>query len=167
MDKNKDRRSFIKKAGAFIGLGVLTPAIGTVVTSCEKDEVQIIDPPPPSTYDINLNDYPALKTVGGDATFSLDLVDEDGNVYQKLNCVAKRAGEDEFWVLDSLCRHQGCDVILPDSPDGDLVCPCHNVSFDFETGVVTDKPISDAVPDLKKIKVFEFDKANNILKLLI
>lgn len=167
MEKNKDRRNFMKKAGAFIGLGVLAPTLGSVATSCERDEVQVIDPPEPTTYDINLNDYPALKTVGGDAAFSLDLVDEDGNVYQKLSIVAKRVSEDEFWVLDALCRHQGCDVILPDSPDGDLVCPCHNVYFDFETGEVTDSPISDHVPDLKQIKVFGFDKENNILKLLI
>lgn len=167
MEKNKDRRNFMKKAGTFLGLGILAPTIGTVATSCERDEVQVIDPPPPTTYDIDLNEYPALKTVGGDAAFSLDLIDENGEVYQKLSIVAKRASEDEFWVLDALCRHQGCDVILPDSPDGDLVCPCHNVDFSFETGEVTNKPISDPVPDLKKIKVFEFDKANNILKLLI
>lgn len=162
MDKNNNRRKFIKSAGAFIGIGVLTPTLGTVVSSCERDEVEVVEPAPPATYDINLNDYPALKTVGGDANASVTLNNGD-----ELGLVIKRASEDEFYVLDSLCRHQGCTVGLPDSPTGDLVCPCHSVKFSFKTGLVTDKPISDAVPDLKKIKVFEFDKANSILKLLI
>lgn len=160
MENNNKRRDFIKKTGAFIGLGILTPSIASVVTSCEKDEV--VSLPPPDTYDIDISKYPPLMTVGGMLSVSITL-----NNGSNKGLVIRRDSEDEFTVLDSLCRHQGCVVELPNEPTGDLLCPCHNVTFSFDTGEVKDKPISDAVPDLLPIKVFEFDKQNNILKLEI
>ncbi|MFP4369841.1 MAG: Rieske 2Fe-2S domain-containing protein [Candidatus Kapaibacterium sp.] len=153
----KERREFLKKGG-LLGLGIL--GVSAAFQGCAEDEV--VSLPPPNQYDVNLNNHPELLDTGGMA--QVNIVLENGS--QK-NISIKRDSDTEFTVLDSLCRHQNCIVNLPnDETGGDLICPCHEVLFSFETGAVTNKRISDPVPDLIELE-YDFNSNTNILKVTI
>lgn len=165
MEKN-NRRDFIKKTGTFIGLGLLGGTAGSFMTGCEQDEV--VPLPPPATYDIDITQYPALMSVGGATQVNIALKNEEGELTGDVKNVSiKRESESSFIAIDSLCRHQNCIVNLPTQPGGDLVCPCHNVKFSFEDGSITDVNGISGVPELLVVQIYEFDEANNLLKIII
>lgn len=48
----------------------------------------------------------------------------------------------EVVAFDARCPHQGCAV----APDGEqYVCPCHNSTFEFDTGEVTNGPATSGL----------------------
>jgi len=157
-ENNNERRDFLKKAGTVFTFGVFASSFASVITSCEKDEV--VPAPPIETVDVSLNPYPDLATPGKFAL--VKVTKKDGT---KLDVIVKRVDMSTFVVLDTLCRHQGCTVTLPDSADKDIICYCHNVTFDMNTGEVKVKPIADAVPALIKYKVIAYESATNLLKI--
>ena len=158
MEKNykNDRREFIKKAGAVFGIGVFGTSFATIINSCERDEVVKYEP---DTVDVDISQYPQLANIGGMAKVDVEL--DNGQIK---TIVIRRDSETEFTVLDALCRHQNCIVNLPDSPDGKILCPCHQVTFNFDTGKVIDNKGFE-VPPLVVITVSEFK--DNMLKLII
>lgn len=157
-ENNNKRREFLKKTGTVFTFGVFASSFASIINSCEQDEV--IPAPEPETVDVNLSPYPALATPGGFAL--VKVTKKDGT---KLDVIIKRIDMTTFVVLDTLCRHQGCTVTLPDSADKDIICYCHNVTFDMNSGAVKDKPITDAVPALLIYKVFAYDATANVLKI--
>jgi Rieske Fe-S protein len=48
-------------------------------------------------------------------------------------CLLVRTGEQTFVAFDQRCTHLSCAVI-PDPDKKQFHCPCHNGSFDLETG---------------------------------
>lgn len=48
-------------------------------------------------------------------------------------CLLVRTGEDRFLAFDQRCTHLACAVV-PEVDRGRFYCPCHNGSFDLETG---------------------------------
>ncbi len=160
MKDNNERRDFIKKASAVFTFGVFASSFGAVVNSCEKDEVQAA--PEPETIDIDLAPFPKLANPGGFAMVKITL-----KTGAKVDVIVNRLDQSSFSVLDSTCRHLGCQVTLPDTESSDIICYCHNVQFNLRTGAVTVKPIPDAVPGLTKYKVFAYDQAKNILQIVV
>lgn len=158
LENNNQRREFLKKTGTVFTFGVFASSFASIINSCEQDEV--IPAPAPETVDVNLSPYTALAAPGGFAL--VKVTKKDGT---KLDVIIKRIDTSTFVVLDTLCRHQGCTVTLPDSADKDIICYCHNVTFDMNSGAVKVKPIADAVPALLSYKVFAYEAASNILKI--
>jgi len=160
MNKDNERREFLKKAGAVFTFGMFASSFAAVINSCEQDEV--LPAPDPETYDIDLTPFPMLANPGGFTKTNITL--KNGS---KVNLIIHRIDINNFVVLESICRHMGCEVILPSSANEDILCPCHNVKYDLKTGNITVKPISDPVPNLIKFKVFAYDQAKNVLKVVI
>ncbi|MBX3276580.1 MAG: Rieske (2Fe-2S) protein [Acidobacteria bacterium] len=48
-------------------------------------------------------------------------------------CLLVRTAEDRFVAFDQRCTHLACAVV-PEVDKGRFFCPCHNGSFDLETG---------------------------------
>jgi len=157
-ENNNQRRDFIKKAGTVFTFGAFASSFASVINSCEQDE--IVPAPAPETVDVSLSPYSELANPGGFAL--VKVTKKDGT---KIDVIVKRIDMTTFVVLDTLCRHQGCTVTLPESANEDIICYCHNVTFDMNTGEVKVKPIADAVPALIKYKVFAYDATTNVLKI--
>jgi Rieske Fe-S protein len=54
-------------------------------------------------------------------------------------CIAVRTGEQTWVAFNQKCTHLACAVV-PDVPRGRFHCPCHNGSFDLQTGAPTAGP---------------------------
>ncbi len=48
-------------------------------------------------------------------------------------CLLVKTGKDNFVAFDQRCTHLSCAVV-PDPGKMRFFCPCHNGSFDLETG---------------------------------
>lgn len=48
-------------------------------------------------------------------------------------CLLVRTGEDRFVAFDQRCTHLSCAVV-PEVEKGRFFCPCHNGSFELESG---------------------------------
>lgn len=158
MNKNSDRRDFLKKAGTVFGVGIFAGAFGSVMTSCERDE--IVAAPDPETIDLDMSKYPQVSAVGSMAI--IEIQRQDGS---PLKLFLKRASEDHYIVLEALCRHQTGPLELPGTPGGSLRCIIHGATFNTDNGALINNPTSDTVPDLIKFRVFEFNKQTNILRI--
>jgi Rieske Fe-S protein len=159
---NNERREFIKKAGAVAAFGVFASSFASVINSCEQDQVK---PAPaikdPETVDVDIIKFPALQTNGGSVATTVEL--KSG---EKVSIYIHRIDDTNFSVLDPICKHAGCPVNLPSAPGADMICPCHDVHFSAVTGAVTNSPIG-AVNPMKTYKVFKYDAATNILKVIM
>lgn len=158
MENNNQRRDFLKKAGTVVGIGVFASAFGSVITSCERDE--IVPAPDPETIDLDMSKYPQLATVG-----AMDIIEIQRKDGSPLKLFLKRASIDHFIVLEALCRHQVGPLVLPSTPEGSLRCVLHSATFNTDTGALINNPTSDTVPDLIKFRVFEFNRTTNILRI--
>lgn len=158
--QNENRRDFLKKAGIFIGVGIGTSSLSSLLNSCQSDQSIFI--PPPELYSLDLKDpkYSALQTVGVSIETKIAGKNNNNPLY------IKHVDTPTFVVFDSSCSHEGCTVGLPTSPTADIICPCHQVQYNSDTGEVTKNPVSGWSPiPLKKYEVVSFDSANNILKI--
>ena len=154
-NKQENRRSFLKKAGTMIGVGIAMPVIGGLVTSCEQNEGVI----PPKKLSVNLNSHPALLADGGVERFKITGANGGNEV------IVYRKSASQFIILDSTCPHMGCTVDIPSNATSPAHCPCHGVDFNLSDGSVLDNPIKSSWPGspLKKLVFDSFDAANNIL----
>jgi Rieske Fe-S protein len=153
---SNNRRDFLKKVGAVATMGVFASSFAAIINSCEQDEVK--PAPDPETVDIDVS---GISSAGAIAKFTATLKNGD-----KKNLAITRVDAVTFVVLDLHCPHQGCTVDIA-AGGQDFNCPCHDVKFNSLTGAVTVKPIADSFPGLTKYKVFAFDAATNILKIII
>lgn len=106
------------------------------------------------TFDVSSN--PGLASVGG-AAYETFGDHNDGRPV-----ILIRATETSFTVLSSVCTHQGCQVMLPDSPGGVLACPCHDTHFSSADGSRLSGPAEEP------LKVFKstYDQAGNTLTIM-
>lgn len=160
--RNKEqttRREFLRYVGSFFASGLVLSATYPILTSCEKDE-SLPTPPPGSNITINLNDHPELKIFPSIKKFTFQTP-------VNLSIIVKRIEEIKFIVFSGLCPHQGVDLELPNSADGNLLCPRHKAEFStLETtkGKVVANPQGVKVGDLPMYQT-EFDPAKNVLTI--
>lgn len=136
-------------AGAGIALGSIASA--GVIAGCENDTVKSSD----SSYEFNVSTEAILAVEGGAIMKSL------GEVNAGKPVIIIRSGEKTFVVLSSVCTHQGCQVSLPNSLGGDLVCGCHNSIFSSTDGSVKQGPATDPLQRFAT----SFDSGKNILTI--
>lgn len=155
----ENRRSFLKKASMMIGAGIAIPVMGTVISSCEKNET--FPPVPPSTVTVDLSKYPALASVDGAAK----VVITGKNGGKPLIIVKKSATE--FVVMDSTCTHAGCEIDLPAPGNDNMVCGCHSVDFNKLDGKVLKNPLSGWTPIALTKYSNTYNSAANSLSVVI
>ncbi|MGB9853077.1 MAG: Rieske (2Fe-2S) protein [Candidatus Kapaibacteriota bacterium] len=153
----KSRREFLRYVGSFFATGLAISTVYPILTSCEKDE-SLPAPPPGSTVNINLKDYPDLLNFPSIKKIT---------VTSPLNMsfIVKRKDQTTFLVFSSLCPHQGAELEVPQNADGNIHCPRHNVDFStFENaiGKVVSNPQGVKVGNLPTYQS-EFDAKQNIL----
>lgn len=64
------------------------------------------------------------------------------------SCILVRTGEDRFVAFSQKCTHLSCAVV-PQPDKGRFHCPCHNGSFDIETGKPLAGPPRRPLPRIK------------------
>ena len=148
-----DKRDFLKKVSALVGVAAVSPAIAMLLPSRNDEEVK--------TVDIS-EVYPgeAIAVVWGGKPVSI-LHRTDDQIYDVLNDVhhAKMVDEtlhdsinpktrsikDEFFVSTFVCTHLGCVPLYKEKPWYDdygdcFFCPCHGGFFDLAGRVFKGPP---------------------------
>jgi nitrite reductase/ring-hydroxylating ferredoxin subunit len=157
MKNNSNRREFLKNTGKVAGFGMFAAAFGTVVNSCEQDELPP-RPKPGESYDLDLSLHPELSSPGSHKVLRLDKVNGGDPV------IVKHNADGTFFVMDAICRHQTCNVELPDTSDGLMVCLCHQATFSFTDGKVVDNK-GYSVPDMAVFRT-EYDASKKLLTII-
>jgi cytochrome b6-f complex iron-sulfur subunit len=157
-----DRREFIAQALAATGTVVCAATLASLVNSCgspaNNTPTNTSTPTTPSgtastTLDIGMT--PALAAVGG--AISRQFGTNNGSQ----PVIVVRIAASEFLALSSICTHAACNVALPSSTGGDLVCPCHGSRFSSRDGSVRGGP---AGSPLQRFTT-SFDAAKNTLTI--
>lgn len=156
MKNNNKRREFLLNTGKVAGFGIFAGAFGSVINSCEQDELPP-KPKPGDAYDLDLSLHPELLSPGNHKVLTLDKVNGGEPV------IIKHNADGTFLVMDAICRHQACNVELPSSSDGLMVCICHGATFSFTDGKVVDNK-GFSVPDMV-IYLTEYDAGKKLLTI--
>ncbi|MDQ3194051.1 MAG: Rieske (2Fe-2S) protein [Bacteroidota bacterium] len=117
--ENFNRRDFLKTSLKGIAIGSLALSAIDVKKLLAETETYY---PSSVTKVINLSDYPALGSVGGNADIGKAMV--------------FRTGQTKFMTVSTTCTHKKCDV---DFDGSGFECPCHGSTF-TKTGKVTNGP---------------------------
>lgn len=159
-NNNNDRRSFLKKAGLMIGVGLSAGTITSILSSC--DEEQFFYAPLPETYELSLANYPALANVG--TAVKVTIPGKNGGK----PLMIKRKAADTFVVLSSICAHQGCEVDLPTGGGLNCQCPCHDVAYSIDDGSITKNGISSSWSG-KPLAKYDctYVSSSNVLKIIL
>lgn len=142
MDLNK-RREFLKNTGKVAGFGLFAGAFGSVINSCEQDE---LPPKPKSGNEIDVDlakDHPTLLNAGTHKVVTITGLNGEDPV------IIKHNADGTFTVIDALCRHQNCNLEIPNSSDGIMTCFCHGATFSFVDGKSIDNKGYSTAKDLK------------------
>lgn len=152
MNFNK-RREFLKNTGKVAGFGLFAGAFGSVINSCEQDE---LPPIPKSGNEVDVDiakDHPELLNPGSHKVALIAGINGTSPV------IIKHNADDTFTVMDALCRHQDCNVELPNSSDGIMTCMCHGATFSFVDGKSIDNKGFSAAKDMKNyVNVYNASK---------
>lgn len=127
------RRRVILRGGALlpVGAGVV------VLAGCGQDEEPAADEP--SADDAQDGGGEDEATEGSSSGFPSGDVPVGGASYDEAsNTIYSQPTEGDFRAFDATCPHQGCSV--SNVADGQLVCPCHNSTFDPTSGDVLGGP---------------------------
>jgi Rieske Fe-S protein len=90
-------------------------------------------------FSISLDDFPALKNEFSSIRLSVNPLTggsepfPDGDFYPIL---INRGERDQFFALDSACRHAGCVVPIFEEASSGSVCPCHGSIYGIEGSVL-------------------------------
>jgi Rieske Fe-S protein len=130
--RDTSRRRFLVLCGGSACAVTLLPG---VLTGCSGGEPTGEETPEGDWLTVALADYPDLEPVGG-----MVLVEVTG---EDLTLAVVRLPEG-FAALDGTCTHQGCLVSSFDLDTSELVCGCHNSTFDL-SGDPTGGPATEPV----------------------
>ena len=152
MNFNK-RREFLINTGKVVGFGLFAGAFGSIINSCEQDELPPVTKPG-NEIDVNIGkDHPELLSPGSHKVVTIIGINNDQAV------IIKHNEDDTFTVMDSLCRHQNCDVELPKTSDNIMTCKCHGATFSFVDGKSIDNKGFSAAKDMKNyVNVYNASK---------
>lgn len=128
--ENFNRRDFLKTSLKSIAIGSIALSAIDVKKLLAETEMDSYSPSSISKV-INLSDYPALGSVGGNADIGKAMV--------------FRTGDTKFMTVSTTCTHKKCEV---DFDGSGFECPCHGSTY-TKTGKVTNGP---ATKNLKSYK---------------
>lgn len=135
--ENFNRRDFLKTSLKGLAIGSLALSAIDVKKLLAESEYS----PSSVAKVINISDYPALGSVGGNADIGKAMV--------------FRTSESKFMTVSTTCTHKKCDV---DFDGSGFECPCHGSTF-TKTGKVTNGP---ATKNLRSYKTTYNAEANTL-----
>ena len=135
-----ERRKFIKKTCAFIGVGIIGPSL--LLESCKKKNVSPSGPTVNFDIDLSTTTYQSLNTVGN---------------YKYKNGIIIANTSGGFIALAKACTHEGCSVSYSQSSNH-FPCPCHGASFSNSGSVL-------GGPTNTPLKKYTVTKNGNILTI--
>lgn len=132
------RRRFVKTFALGTAFSTIfgKPWRATVLAEC-------VLPPPGSrtaTFKIRVSDYPALSEPFGSVRLGVNPVRPevepfpDGDFWPLL---INRGENEEFYVLDSECRHASCVVPAFDNSFFGMLCPCHGSTYAIDGSILS------------------------------
>ena len=116
-----DRRDFVMRAAAALA--------AVALAACSSD---LTSPSSVASTTINLADYPALSTVGGVATVTVD----------RIPLAIVRTGSTTFAAFSRICPHQGATINVTSSG---FQCPRHGATFNKSGQWTGGQPTSNLV----------------------
>ena len=153
-----ERRDFMKKGLALLGLCPATVAAVSGLVSCEFDREKN-QGLTGGMVEFDTNPEETLTRIGG------SVIQRWTHVNFGIPIIIVRIADDAFACFSSLCTHANCfgdDLRLPRPGRTDIVCYCHGSRFDpFDHG----NPIKG--PAEKALKEFpsKFDAATGLLEI--
>lgn len=147
------RREFLINTGKVAGFGLFAGAFGSIINSCEQDELPPVAKPG-NEVDVNIGkDHPTLLTPGSHKVESITGINGGDPV------IIKHNADGTFTVMDALCRHQNCNVELPNTSDCIMTCLCHKATFSFVDGKSIDNKGFSTAKDMKNyVNVYNASK---------
>jgi Rieske Fe-S protein len=97
-------------------------------------------PNSPGKFTVKLSDYPVLNNEFSSIRLSVNPMLGDfphGRFYPIL---VNRGEGEQFYALNSECRHASCIVPAYNEPNGGIVCPCHGSVYLIDGSVLPDQP---------------------------
>ncbi|MDT3738210.1 MAG: Rieske 2Fe-2S domain-containing protein [Candidatus Kapabacteria bacterium] len=158
MNNYNKRREFLITTGKVAGFGLFAGAFSSVITSCEQDELPP-KPKPGESVDLDLTQYPTLLVAGSAEVITIEKINGGSPILVKHNA------DGTFTVMDALCRHQNCNLILPGTSEGMLVCACHQATYSYADGKVIDNKGFATAVDLQNF-IAVYDAGKKILNIL-
>jgi len=126
------RRRFVK--GLFLGTAFSSilgkswsSAYAAVVSPASQTE---------ASFQINVNDYPALQGEIGSVRLGVSQVGPDHFPASRYYPVIINRDPDNFYVLGAECKHASCVVGAFNTSDFGMRCPCHGSLYDIRGDVV-------------------------------
>jgi Rieske Fe-S protein len=146
------RRRFVK--GLFLGTAFSSilgkswsNAYAAVFTPASEGE---------ATFQINVNDYPALNQEEiGSVRLGVSPVGPDHFPASRYYPIIINRDPNSFYVLSSICKHAACVVGAFNTSDFAMRCPCHGSLYDIR-GDVVEGPANDSLTPYE----FSFDGAS-------
>jgi cytochrome b6-f complex iron-sulfur subunit len=136
-----ERRSFLKASCALCGLGIAGTA--AFLESCKKTDTGTPQGPTVNfTLDLSQSANNALNYGGGSVASNGVIVINSGSF---------------FYAVAQACTHQQCNVAYNFSTNN-LVCPCHNGTYDLSGKVVSGPPPAP-------LKSYKVTKSGSILTI--
>lgn len=111
---------------------------------------------PLSEIKLDISKEPDLQTTGGAVKKTFAPYNDGREV------IIIRQGATQFFVVTSVCNHQGCSVNLPASPGANMICPCHGAQYSSLDG--TWQPSPQTASDLRTFQN-SFDTGTGLLTI--
>lgn len=159
----EQRRQFLLRAGAMLGITICATSMAAVLNSCEKDESKLVVQN--GNVDVSIASYSELKNVGG----AVKTVFSGYNFGKPV--IITRVSTTAFLAVSAVCNHQGCEVSPPTTSGGPLTCyyednNCgHGAEFSFSTGAQTKGPGGSSPSGGLTVIPTTFNGSTNILTL--
>ncbi|MCU0330252.1 MAG: Rieske (2Fe-2S) protein [Candidatus Kapabacteria bacterium] len=154
---SSERRDFLRKAAASVGIALCAGTAASILSSCEQDES--LPGPSATPVSLPLAGLPALATAGSIVVTTVEGVNGNRPV------AIARLDATQFAVFSTICGHQGCPVNPPESASiaDPLTCPCHGAQYDSRTGKITRQPQGGGRSTDMPTFAARFDEQSNTL----
>jgi Rieske Fe-S protein len=127
------RRRFVK--GLFLGTA-FSSILGKSWSSAYAAMFSPAAAADDATFQININDYPALQGELGSVRVGVSPVGPDHFPASRYYPVIINRDPDSFYVLSSECKHASCVIPTFNTSDFGMRCPCHGSLYDIRGDVV-------------------------------
>ena len=156
------RRRFVK--GLFLGTAVSTIlgkswSSAYAATFSPRSEAG-------GTFQINVNDYPALQAEIGSVRLGVSPVGPDEFPQSRYYPVIINRDSEQYYVVSAMCKHAACTVPPFDTGNFGMRCPCHGSLYDIR-GMPLEGPDGDPPDTIDPLDTYEFTLEGDILRVVV
>ncbi|MBW8173175.1 Rieske (2Fe-2S) protein [Ornithinimicrobium sp. Arc0846-15] len=122
--------------------GLIAPVGATALAACGASE-EAEDVAEPVADDVQASESAPQAT--GTSVPTSEIPVGGSTFLRDANTVIAQPTEGEFVAFDATCPHQGCAV--SGASGGELICPCHDSTFNQATGEVVSGPATSGLTE--------------------